>query len=302
MPPGEAEQYRGRLLDAGLLVATGERGLYGRSGLFEGIVAGIERVAGAAGRPDQPEVRRFAPVIPIDVLVRAGYPRSFPDLVGSISTFTGGDADHARLLGRLDAGEEWTDELVPAGTAMCAAACQPLYPTISGTLPEGGRHFDVYGWVFRHEPSDDPARQQAFRQYEHIFVGEPAGAEAHRDKWRERAAATLAGLGLEIEVVVANDPFFGRAGRLLARSQQEAELKFEVVAPTGPESPATAITSANWHQDHFGHQFDIADAGGSPAHSACVGFGVERIALALLWAHGLDVGAWPDAVRDQLWP
>jgi hypothetical protein len=36
------------------------------------------------------------------------------------------------------------------------------------------------------------------------------------------------------------------------------------------------------------------------AHSACVGFGLERVALALFKRHGLDVGDWPREVRDVL--
>ena len=160
----------------------------------------------------------------------------------------------------------------------------------------------MYGWVFRHEPSADPARQQAFRQYEFVYVGDPPAAEAHRDFWRDRAAELLTDLGLTVDVQVANDPFFGRLGRLMVQSQQEAKLKYEVLAPTGPANPATAVSSANWHEDHFGAEFAISTDSGVPAHSACVGFGVERITLALLWAHGLDIEGWPAGVRRRLWP
>jgi hypothetical protein len=72
-----------------------------------------------------------------------------------------------------------------------------------------------------------------------------------------------------------------------------------VVAPTGPGELPTAIASANLHLDHFGVEYGIEVAGGV-AHSACVGFGVERIALALLWQHGLDTARWSRALRDRL--
>ena len=42
-------------------------------------------------------------------------------------------------------------------------------------------------------------------------------------------------------------------------------------------------------------------ADGSVAHTACVGFGLERIALALFAHHGLDVKVWPELVRKTLW-
>ncbi|MGE5180912.1 MAG: hypothetical protein ACM31C_02565 [Acidobacteriota bacterium] len=42
--------------------------------------------------------------------------------------------------------------------------------------------------------------------------------------------------------------------------------------------------------------------GGELAHTACLGFGLERCVMALFQQHGFDPGAWPAAVRDQLWP
>jgi hypothetical protein len=37
------------------------------------------------------------------------------------------------------------------------------------------------------------------------------------------------------------------------------------------------------------------------AHTGCVGFGLERLALALFKHHGLDVAGWPASVRGILW-
>ena len=41
---------------------------------------------------------------------------------------------------------------------------------------------------------------------------------------------------------------------------------------------------------------------GGVAHTACLGFGHERIVLALLRTHGLDPATWPEDVRQELWP
>ena len=65
------------------------------------------------------------------------------------------------------------------------------------------------------------------------------------------------------------------------------------------ENP-TAVTSCNYHLDYFGIAFDIKTPDGKPAHSACIGFGLERIALALFKTHGLEVRAWPKPVREIL--
>ena len=36
------------------------------------------------------------------------------------------------------------------------------------------------------------------------------------------------------------------------------------------------------------------------AHTACLGFGLERITLALVRRHGLDQDRWPAGVRAEL--
>jgi len=44
----------------------------------------------------------------------------------------------------------------------------------------------------------------------------------------------------------------------------------------------------------------IHQSSGATAHTACVGFGLERIALALLRTHGVQVRSWPAIVRSAL--
>ena len=98
----------------------------------------------------------------------------------------------------------------------------------------------------------------------------------------------------------ANDPFFGRRGRMLAANQRSEALKLELLVQiAGPEP--TALASFNHHRDHFATIYGIELADGAIAHTACLGFGHERIVLALLRAHGFDPDRWPQAVRDQLW-
>jgi seryl-tRNA synthetase len=53
--------------------------------------------------------------------------------------------------------------------------------------------------------------------------------------------------------------------------------------------------------EHFGEIWKIRQADGHLAHTACVGFGMERTTLALFRHHGLDVKAWPADVRAFLW-
>jgi len=184
---------------------------------------------------------------------------------------------------------------------MVPAACYPLYPTAKNTiLPEEGRLIDLRAFVFRHEPSPDPARMQIFRQREYVKMGTPEQALAHRDYWLKKGQEILESVGLNVTAEIANDPFFGRGGRVMAATQKEQDLKWELVTPIATKEKLTAISSSNCHLDHFGKEFNITTADGNFAHTACIGFGLERITLALLKKHGFDTDNWPKEVRQVL--
>ena len=90
--------------------------------------------------------------MPPAILERTGYISSFPDLIGSVLTFKGNNSDHRKLMDMVEAGGDWTKLLESADINLCPAACHPLYPTLAGTMPEGGRIV---------EPAPDPGRPGA---------------------------------------------------------------------------------------------------------------------------------------------
>jgi seryl-tRNA synthetase len=293
-PHGE---LRDRLLDA---YPTGVEGLYGRSETYQGIVNAIDSLVHRWGSGLGATMVYLPPVLARTTFDSTNYLQSFPDLMGSVHVFRGNDRDHAELLRRVEAQGDWPALLEPGEVVLSSAACHALYPMCSGRLPAGGRRYEVSGFCFRHEPSADPARMQAFNMHEVVYVGDPDEAERHRDEGLAHGLNLLRELGLDVTPVPANDPFFGRLGSALAAGQLEEELKLEGVSPIySPEHP-TAIMSANCHRDHFGLPFGIETDAGEVAHSACVAFGVDRVTVALLVRHGLDPAGWPGSVRAQL--
>lgn len=296
------QEFRDSLLGAGVLADLGDLGLYARGPAFDRVYRAVDELTVASMAAQAWEVWRFPPVEPLWLFEKTDYVASFPQLTAALSVFAGGNREHAALLADRADGMRWEGHLEPAGLLMCPAGCHPSYSLLTGTLPEGGRRLDVLGDNFRREPSADPMRMQSFHMHEFIYVGEPDAAVAHRDQGGRIMAATLESLGLEIDYVPANDPFFGRAGRMLAQNQRSDDLKFELVTPVyGPDHPPTAIGSANFHGTHFGEAFEIRTADGEVANSACLGYGLERIVLALFARHGLVPDDWPAAVRQVLW-
>jgi seryl-tRNA synthetase len=295
-------EFLAALVERGLLLESGVPGIYGHSAEFEDVRSGLDALLTREASSRGAIRLRFPPVLPRRQLERSGYLNSFPHLAGTIYAFEGNESQAALQSERASRHEDWGEFQEMTELALMPAACYPVYPAIAaqGRLAPGGIFVDAGGaWVFRHEPSHDPARRQMFHQHELVRIAEPEAVLEWRDEWAQRGLELLRGLGLDAKLDNANDPFFGRRGRMLASNQREERLKLELLVQiAGPEP--TACESFNHHRDHFGGTYGIELADGSTAHTACLGFGHERIVLALLRTHGLDTASWPDEVKHKL--
>ena len=294
------QAYLDELIAARLLIPSGVKGVYGRSGVFEGVIEHFEEYVTRMGAHQNAEVMRFPPIMSRQHYLHTDHIETFPDLMGSVHGFVGNEKKHLEMVAIKQKGEDWSKCLEATDVMLVPAACYPLYPSATGTLPENGRIVDLRTFVFRHEPSVDPARMQIFRQREFVRLGTPDEALTHRNYWLKRAEEMLLAVGLDAKPVVANDPFFGRGGRVMAATQREQVLKYELVVPITTAEKPTAVVSTNYHMDHFGVNFNIKTSKGAVAHSACIGFGLERIALALFKTHGFEPKSWPADVKKVL--
>jgi seryl-tRNA synthetase len=294
--------YREELVAAGLLIPLGSDGLYARSGVFEGVLEAIDQLAVRMGADHGAEVLRLPPGMSRAAFEATGYMRGFPQLAGTVHCFCGDESAHRDLLRTLECHGDWTSGQAASEIVLTPAACYPVYPIVArrGPLPAHGHCVDVVSYCFRHEPSRDPARMQMFRMHEFVCMGRPSQAVAFREAWVARGCDMAEALRLPFRIEIANDPFFGRAGRLMATSQIEQALKLELQIPVTSGAAPTACMSFNYHQDKFGETWDLRCADGSVAHTACAGFGLERLTLALLRHHGFVPADWPAPVRAVL--
>ena len=288
-------------LASALFQPLGADGVYARSALYEDV---IERLAAfiSSQRDPQAEVLRFPPVMSRRQLEKSGYLKSFPNLLGCVCALHGSEATIRAAADRHEAGGDWTTGLAASDLVLVPAACYPLYPLVAarGRLPPGGLIFDVAADCFRREPSRSLDRLQSFRMREYVRIATPAEITAFREGWMARARRLADELALPYAVDVANDPFFGRVGQVMAVSQLQQALKFELLIPYHAGAKPTACMSFNCHREHFGQVWDIRDVAGEPAHTGCVAFGMDRLAVALFANHGLDSARWPASARRAL--
>jgi seryl-tRNA synthetase len=226
-----------------LFCPLGVEGVYARTALLERVVDGLGRLISANREPGS-EVLRFPPVMSRAQLEKTGYQNNFPQLLGGVCCVAG----HA-------AGDQpWSAAASTSDLVVTPAACYPVYPLVAarGEVPAAGLLFDVAADCFRREPSRQRDRLQSFRMREYVCIGSAEQASAFRARWLARAEELADGLGLNWRIDKASDPFFGRTGKLLAMSQVEQSLKYELLVPIYSQERPTACMSFNYHLDHFG--------------------------------------------------
>jgi seryl-tRNA synthetase len=286
---------------AALFHPIGVDGVYARTGLYEGM---IERLTAWISRQRDPraEILRFPPVMSRSQLEKSGYLKSFPNLLGCVCALHGTEAQIRTAAEQHEEGGDWTKALSASDLVLSPAACYPVYPLAAGRgpVPDGGLLFDVAADCFRHEPSRALNRLQSFRMREFVRIGTPDDITAFGEASMARAQQLAAELELPCKLDVANDPFFGRVGQIMAVSQRQQSLKFELLIPYYEGAAPTACMSVNFHRDHFGGVWQLATAGGALAHTSCFAFGVDRLTIALFCVHGVDVSGWPPGVRRAL--
>jgi seryl-tRNA synthetase len=253
------------------------------------------------------EPYRFPTLIPARYLERVNYFRAFPHSLTFVT----------HLREDLDAIDEFAQHaactehglntplasFAPIQTLLSPAVCYHLYFSLADRpLPGGRLAATAVGNCFRYEALNLASLERLwnFTMREVIFVGPKEFVLENREIARQRMAPVLEQVGLAYRVESANDPFFIGEFRKQAAFQSAFQLKFEIRASL-PYKPGTlAVGSYNYHQDFFGRSLNITLPDGSPAHTGCVAFGLERVALAFLAQYGLDPRDWPPAVQEAL--
>ncbi|MCI0519651.1 MAG: hypothetical protein L0Z70_05270 [Chloroflexi bacterium] len=251
---------------------------------------------------------RFPTLIPAQYMERVGYFSAFPHSL-SFATHLRTDLDaidhfaqHAACLedGCLN---EPLASFAPIQTLLSPAVCYHFYFTLADQALTGGKAIaTAVGNCFRYESSNLVSLERLwnFTMREVIFVGSKDFVLASRETARQRMAPVFEEIGLAYRVESANDPFFIGEFRKQVAFQSAFQLKYEIRARLPFKDATLAVGSYNYHQDFFGRRLNITLPDGSPAHTGCAAFGLERMAYAFLAQFGLEPENWPQIVRQGI--
>ena len=248
---------------------------------------------------------RFPTLISAEKLGRVNYFRAFPHSL-TFATHLREDLDtindfsehtHYEEAG-LSAG---MDSFSRIQALLSPAVCYHLYFALADKpLPGGQLAATAVGNCFRYESNNFSTLERLwnFTMREVIFVGPADFVLENRERARQHMQKVLEHIGLAYRVESANDPFFVGEFRRQAAFQNAFQLKYEIRARLPFKDDTLAVGSYNYHQDFFGRHLNISLPDGSPTHTGCVAFGLERMAYAFLAQFGLDPKAWPGQVRE----
>lgn len=278
-------------------------GRYGYGPLLIDLLGRLERLCEGYGRRVQARPQQFPSLIGADTLTTCSYINNFPhslNLVLHLRT----DLDAIKRFSAttsFDGQQLQVDKdcLASPETLLSPSVCFHCYRWLADSQCQEGRAFLAAGKCFRYESGNMSGLERLwdFTMHETIFVGTKDYVLAHRAACLDFAQTIAEALDLDYRIETATDPFFIEDFATQASFQSAFDLKFEFVATLPYRDRSLAVGSINYHQNFFGRAFRITDGDGAPVHTVCMGFGLDRLALAILAQHGCDAARWPSALR-----
>lgn len=250
---------------------------------------------------------RFPSLTSAEFLQRVKYFHTFPHSL-SFVTHLREDLDIIEAFAKEASCEEHGLNTPPESFAkiqalLSPAVCYHLYFSLADkTIPNGQLAVTGVGQCFRYEAINlvSLERMWNFSMREIIFVGSKNFVLTSREKAQQKMRQILEDIGLAYRVESANDPFFIGEFKQQIAYQSAFQLKYEIRARLPFKNSTLAVGSYNYHQDFFGRHLNINLPDGSPAHTTCIAFGLERLAYAFLSQYGLDKQLWPKVVQKSL--
>ncbi|MBF0420106.1 MAG: hypothetical protein HQL78_08070 [Magnetococcales bacterium] len=291
------------LLREGHITQTGD-GLFSLGPLVAALCRYFEEHLFRLGFAQGGHCYRFPALIPAQFFARIHYFKNFPHSLGFV----------AHLQEDLEIIEKFAKEcrmredtlaipeqsFAPIKNLLSPTVCHNFYLMLADkTIPHSPMIATAQGQCFRYESINMHSLERLwnFTMWEVIFVGSSQQVKECLHRVGMEVSRLLQGWGVHYRLENANDPFFVREFGVQASFQQIYDLKQEYRALLPFKEGTLSVGSRNYHMDFFGNSLHITLPDGTPAHSGCIGVGLERLAFALLAQYGTNPDQWPEAIR-----
>jgi hypothetical protein len=277
--PWPALLERGEVFDLG-------GGRVGYRGLPLEVVERLDRHLVRAALAWGAEAAHFPHLLAADDLRRLGLLDQHPHQLWFAAPL---DAGFANIEGARE-GAVGRERLAEPLHGLKTSACWPVYLALAGQRLPAERLLTVRGECARYEArrTQGLARLTEFSMREVVFLGEWEGAERFRQRALDLLRTLAERLDLTMAAVPARDLFFLSTYGTYAIAQTLSGDKIEARAPVAGDEEV-AVASFNHHRAYFTRRMDLS-LEGAAAVTACVGFGLERLACAVLARHGAEEG------------
>lgn len=200
----------------------------------------------------------------------------------------------------------WSQELhegrmAKTSFAISPSCCYHCYEGMEGWEVETpGRCTTMILSCHRYEGANHRSmgRLRAFTMREVVFIGQPRYVIECRAKGEELILQWAKDWELGCTFETANDMFFTQDFSVKASFQRLHQAKKELLLQLPTEKKSLSVFSSNFHATTFGKAFNIT-AGGRPATTGCIAWGLERWVYAIFSQFGFDVRQWPAALREE---
>lgn len=127
-----------------------------------------------------------------------------------------------------------------------------------------------------------------FTMREIVFMGSEKYVLQKRKRYMELSKKLMNDLNIIGSIKESNDPFFKKEDAKKSEFQRKFKLKYELNFLNLDEDKEVAVGSFNYHGTHFGRAFEIKTEDNKYVYTACMAFGLERLAFTFITQVGLQ--------------
>ncbi|MDP4177188.1 MAG: hypothetical protein Q8900_02465 [Bacillota bacterium] len=293
------------LIESGSAVEV-DKGMYGYSGIFLNVLNYFYlKVKEFSKQVFKANEFKFPILFPIKSFEQGGYFETFPHHI-MFQTILKSDIEVLNEFSKEKADKEkiLLNNMSRARHVIKNAACGPIYPSLEGKkidVDEAPLVYFVMDKCFREEASNvfELARLNEFSMAEIVFLGTDAQVRNGIGQARQLWDFWLECFGLNCVIETANDSFFAGNYKKLKLFQLlgDAKLEYRLLLPHN--SNYIASSSINFHRTHFSKKYNITTHEGY-CQTACIAFGLERLAYAFLCQKGINPEAWDEGSKNEI--